>query len=130
MDTTFELYENSFLLWCASMEQPVVVDKYGSSLDIAPTLANLFGLPYDSRLYMGRDMLSDAPGLVVFQDRSFITDRLMYRAAGSKVTLLDESLEGEELESYLKKKVAEVNDKFSYSAKIIENDYYGYLFGE
>lgn len=129
MDTTFQLFENSFILWNSAMEGPVQVDKVCSSLDIAPTLSNLFGLPYDSRLYMGRDMLSDAPGLVVFQDRSFITDRLMYRSSGRKVTVLDAVLEGQELESYLQERINAVNDKFTYSARIIDNDYYGYLFG-
>ena len=33
-----------------SHREPVQVEKYCSSLDIMPTLANLFGLEYDSRL--------------------------------------------------------------------------------
>ena len=51
-------YRNSFMLWCGSMEEPVVIDDPCSSIDIIPTLSNLFGLEYDSRLFSGRDILS------------------------------------------------------------------------
>lgn len=33
---------------------------YCSGMDIAPTVANLLGLEYDSGLYMGKDILSTA----------------------------------------------------------------------
>ncbi|MBQ3256202.1 MAG: LTA synthase family protein [Oscillospiraceae bacterium] len=51
-------YRNSFMLWCGSMEEPIVIDDPCSSIDIIPTLSNLFGLEYDSRLFSGRDILS------------------------------------------------------------------------
>ena len=55
---TMPRYRNSFLLWCGSMEEPIVIDDPCSSIDILPTLSNLFGLEYDSRLFSGRDILS------------------------------------------------------------------------
>ena len=55
---TMARYKNSFLLWCGSMEEPIVIDDPCSSIDIIPTLSNLFGLEYDSRLFSGRDILS------------------------------------------------------------------------
>lgn len=57
-DKTMDRYRNSFLLWCGSMEEPIVIDDPCSSIDIIPTLSNLFGLEYDSRLFSGRDILS------------------------------------------------------------------------
>lgn len=126
LDGTFGLYENTFILWSADMKQPVTVDKYCSSLDIAPTLSNLFGLPYDSRLYMGTDILSTASPTVIFQDRSFINDKIMYNSDTMEVTLLtDESVS----EDYIRDCIQDVSDRFKYSAKIIENDYYRYLMG-
>jgi len=55
---TMARYKNSFLLWCGSMEEPVVINDPCSTIDIIPTLSNLFGLEYDSRLFSGRDILS------------------------------------------------------------------------
>ena len=67
VDPVFEIFQNTLILWSGDMEGAAVhVDKYCSSLDVMPTLSNLFGLEYDSRLLMGQDILSDAPGLVIF----------------------------------------------------------------
>lgn len=127
LDETFELYENGFILWNSEMEEPVTVEKYCSSLDIAATLSNLFDLPYDSRLYIGQDILSDAPGLVMFLDRSYITDDYMYDAnTGSITYLTDEEISEEEIEATSQ----EVSQLFRYASMIIEYDYYGYLFPE
>ena len=124
VEEAFELYESTLILWSPSMKEPVTVDKYCSSIDIAPTLANLFGLSYDSRLYMGKDILSDSEGLVMFQDKSFITDRVMYNAANGKVTYLTE----EPLpEDYIKTMKQIVKNRFKISKGIIDLDYYSYL---
>ena len=125
LESTFEMYKNDFILWSADMKEPVVVDKNCSSLDIAPTLSNLFGLEYDSRLYMGTDILSTASPVVCFQDRSFITDKIMYDANSQEVyKLTDEEI----TEEYIKDSIQSVNAEFKYSAMIIDQDYYRYLF--
>ncbi|MCI8514007.1 MAG: LTA synthase family protein [Lachnospiraceae bacterium] len=75
-------YENTLILWCGDMEEPVEVNTPCSSLDIVPTLSNLFGLPYDSRLLAGTDLLAPhsdptVPSfhmpLVIFPDGGFGT---------------------------------------------------------
>lgn len=124
VEENFELYKNYFVLWCAGMKETITVDKYCSSLDIAPTIANLFGLPYDSRLYMGSDILSGGEGLVIFDNKSFLTDRAAYNTVtgraepvnGSKVT-----------QEYLDEKMLEVKQKFAVSKAILDNDYFSYL---
>lgn len=124
VEENFELYESTFILWSPSMKEPVYVDKYCSALDIAPTIANLFGLEYDSRLYMGKDILSTNEGLVIFNNRSFITDRMMYNSRTKETTLLTE----EELpEDYLKTMIQIVRNRFTISKGIIDLDYYSYL---
>ncbi len=124
VEETFELYKSTLIIWSPSMEEPVEVDKYCTAIDIVPTLANLFGLEYDSRLYMGKDILSTSEGLVMFQDKSFITDRVMYNAANGEVTSLTE----EELpEDYIKIMKQVVRNRFKISKGIIDLDYYSYL---
>jgi phosphoglycerol transferase MdoB-like AlkP superfamily enzyme len=127
VELTFELFRNSFILWAGDMEEPVIVDKYCSSLDIAPTIANLFGLEFDSRLYIGRDILSDAPAFVVFKDYSFINDKIKYNMKTKQVTrLVDEEI----TDLYLEVCVSEVKNMFKYSRLIYRKDYYGYLFDQ
>ena len=125
LDGTFELYESVFLLWTPAMEQPVQVDTVCSSLDILPTLLNLFGFEYDSRLLMGTDVFSGTAPIVVFADKSFITDEIFYDAANGLVIQRTGKAPTQE---YLDACMQKVNDMFAYSARIIETDYYGYLF--
>lgn len=121
VEKNFELYKSTLILWKKGME-PVIIDKPCASLDIIPTLSNLFGLEYDSRLLMGTDILSDAPTLVIFSNRSWITDRAIYNSAANTVKFTDGTAEDKE---YIKKVNRIVADKFKYSTKILETDYYG-----
>lgn len=123
VEGNFELYKNAFILWKAGMD-PVIVEKTASSLDIAPTIANLFGLEYDSRLYMGNDILSDAPPLIIFANRSWITDRARYNSMTGKVTFFDED---DKDQDYVKSIHEIVKNKFKYSALILDNNYFGRL---
>lgn len=74
----FDVYKNTLILWSASMEEPVQVDKPCCQVDILPTVSNLLGLEYDSRMLSGRDILSDSEGLVIFTSRSWRSDRGFY----------------------------------------------------
>ena len=124
-----ELYHSSFILWSADMTESVHVEKPCSSLDILPTLANLFGMPYDSRLVMGRDILSDADPLVVFADHSFITDRGRYFAATDDfVPRNGESWEDMAPDAYAGEILSQLEDMFAYSADILIYDYYSIAF--
>lgn len=122
LDMRFDVYKSTLILWCGDMEEPVHVTKPCSSLDILPTLSNLFGLEYDSRLLMGRDILSDSPGLVVLSDRSYITDLGRYDSKADHFT----ANEGAEIpEGYVVDVLRQVNQMFSNSKLVLEQDYYG-----
>lgn len=124
LDSTFEWYKNTLIIWSASMEEPVTVDKYCSSLDILPTVSNLMGLSYDSRMLAGQDILSDSEGLVMFNDRSFITDRCSYNAGTGEVR----SIDGSQIDdAYVESKIAQVKNKFSMAESICDYDYYKYI---
>lgn len=127
VDPVFEIYENSLILWSADLEEPVHVDKYCSSLDVMPTLANLFGLEYDSRLMAGRDILSSAPGLVIFSNYSFLTDLGAYNSTTDLFEMWDGSKPDPD---YVAERVAEVQNRVAYSASILDNDYYRVVFGD
>lgn len=118
-----DYFESVCIIYCQGME-PVVVDKITCSLDIIPTLCNLFGIEYDSRLLMGYDMFSTASSLVIFDNYSWLSDAGYYDAKTRKFT----ANEGIEVDSsYVSTMNKVVSNKFKYSAKILERDYYGYL---
>lgn len=126
VDPDFEKYESTLILWNSEMKQPVQVDKYCSSLDVMPTLANLFDLEYDSRLLAGRDILSDAPGLVIFSNYSFLSERGGYRFLQEQFIPWGEGRPDDE--QYVAEILQEVRDRFRFSALILDKDYYRYLF--
>ncbi len=125
IEPNFEIYRNSFILWTPSMKETVVIDEPCSSMDILPTLSNLFGLEYDSRLLMGQDILSDAPPLVVLSNRSYITDLVKYNSStGEVIKLTDDPLP----ENYIENMTKIVKNKFTVSEKILSKNYYSYVF--
>lgn len=119
-----ELYRNMFLIWNSEMTAPVKVDKPCSSLDILPTVLNLFGMEYDSRLLSGTDIMSDADPLVIFKDYSFLTDKGYYNSSTGTFT----PHEGQQVENgYAEKMAEEVCRKFTYSGYILTHDYYSHI---
>lgn len=132
----FDLYRNGLIIWSSSMESPVKVTKPCSSIDILPTVSNLFGLEYDSRLMMGKDILSDSEGLVILNcltsgSWNWITDKGSYCTWTKKFTLNPEyagQYTDEQLDSYVEYINKVVNAKHVYSLKILDKDYYSYVF--
>ncbi len=67
---------NAAIIWSPCLEDmDLVVEAPTYSLDILPTISNLFGVEYDSRLLVGRDVLSDAEPVVLWFDSSWVTDK-------------------------------------------------------
>ncbi|MDD3048844.1 MAG: LTA synthase family protein [Bacilli bacterium] len=125
-DDKFTKYKMSFLLW-NSETKTKVINKLGSSMDVLPTLLNLFGVEYDSRLLMGRDLLSDSEPIVIFSNRSFITSKGKYDSLTNK--FYDNSgVEVSMDQTYLKEIKNIIYNRFYMSTKILEKDYYKKIF--
>lgn len=125
-DNTFEKHHTPLLIWSGSMKEPVKVEKVCSSLDVLPTVLNLFGVEYDSRLLIGNDILSNnKEQIVIFSDRSFITDKGRYSAVQDKFM----PNEGVEIpEGYVEQISEIIYQKFKMSTMILDNDYYRKIF--
>ncbi|MBQ8148173.1 MAG: sulfatase-like hydrolase/transferase [Lachnospiraceae bacterium] len=124
LEDNFEAYESNLIIWSGSMEEPIHVDKVCSSIDILPTVSNLLGLEYDSRLIIGQDILSDSDGLVMFANRSFITDDFSYNASTGEVISTNGETISEETLSQWK---SFVNNKFIAADGITNYNYYQYV---
>ena len=119
-----ELYKNGCIIYKSGMEGQRVTEL-SSHLDLLPTLSNLFGLDFDSRLYMGRDIFSDAMALVMFQNRSWITEFASYNADTKKYTYFTDAKIPQEYLDYIK---AEVSNRFTISTRILDKNYWAILF--
>lgn len=130
----FDLLRNAFIIWSASMEAPVVIDKPCSSLDIIPTVSNLFGLEYDSRLLIGTDLLSDEVPLVILNQDGDGSAWNWINVYGEYSTLTKTftPYEGftateEEIAAYVKQMNNIVSRKTKYSRMVLDEDYYRYV---
>ncbi|RGS43445.1 LTA synthase family protein [Coprococcus eutactus] len=127
-DDDFELHRNQFGIWSSSMKKPVVTDKLCASIDILPTVLNLLGADFDSRLLAGRNILSDSDELVIFADQSFITDKIKYDAATGETTYLVP--ESQVPDGYLNSMIAEVENRLYISDEVIDTDYFSFVYGK
>lgn len=123
-DEKFDIHKNNLIIWNSQIKTPIKIDKYASSLDILPTILNLLGVEYDSRLLMGTDILSNSEGLVIFNDRSWITKYGKYDAIKGKFT---EYINLEEKQKYIDEINEIVKNKFNASRLILETNYYKYI---
>lgn len=128
LDTTFEKYRNSFICYVPGLSENIVVDEYCSTADILPTLLNLFGVDYDSRLLAGTDVLSSGLHVAVLSDKSFLTKTFRYDAGTETVIPADENttVSGKLAEAYR----LYVDSRFQLSGNILNSDYYAHVFSK
>ena len=121
-DEIVEVNRSNFFLWSSSMEKPITIDKVGSQIDVLPTLLNLFGAEYDSRLIVGKDILSDYPGIAIFSNRSWVSDYGTYFSGGKFVLKDGKTLDNQE--EYIKEMNNRVANGFSISKMLMNSNYY------
>ena len=126
LDTTFEKYRNSFICYVPGLSENIVVDEYCSTADILPTLLNLFGVDYDSRLLAGTDVLSSGIHVAVLSDKSFLTKTFRYDAGTETVIPADESITVSD--GLVKTYRLYVDSRFQLSGNILNSDYYAHVF--
>lgn len=124
-----ELDRNMPILWSGCLENKYShfkkdIDAPTSSLDLLPTLLNLFGEDFDSRLLVGRDALSDAEAVVAYNDGALKTSKGAYIPHDMKF----HPNVGEEVDSQYVKLVREnAKNKVLYSDYVVTKDYFDYI---
>ncbi len=113
-----------FIIYNSEIEKKKFTN-YTSYVDILPTIANLFGLKYDSRLYLGSDALSnEAESLVIFIDGSWKNEKAFYNASTNEIHYYTK-------DTYSDKEILEINTKvrlkLEMSSLAIKNNYFSYL---
>ena len=124
----FSKYKSSLIFWVGGLDAPIVVEDYCCNVDILPTILNLWGLSYDSRMLAGTDVFSDGTHVSVLMDKSWLTDKVWFDAGSGKIRyLVDES---EVPEGYVENMNRLIATRFSISADILNSAYYNYVFGK
>lgn len=122
-DDVVEINHNALILWNPNIESKDIT-KVCMSIDVIPTIYNLFGIEYDSRLFVGTDIFSDSLGLAFFTNKSFVVKEGTYFAKNNKSTINGVDY------SYIKDISSIVNNRINMSKLIISTNYYDYLFNK
>ncbi len=123
--TIIERDHSALIIWSGAIEDMgLEVSAPTYSLDILPTVSNLFGLEYDSRLLVGRDVFSDTEPLVLWYNHTWKTELGYYDSSKSKFY----PNEGAVIpEGYVERIKTLVANKIYYSREVQSTDYFNRL---
>ena len=127
-EKNFERYRSTCIMWFAGKE-PIICDTPCCNVDILPTVLNLLGLKFDSRLLSGTDIFSDSPHAAMLYNKNFITDMVKYNAAdGSAKWLIDaSSLTNEQKQTYVDSVYSILKAKYAAALSINKLDFYRFV---
>ena len=123
-DYQIECNSSNLIIYNSAMSK-ISIDKPSGTMDVLPTIYNLFSIEYDSRMIMGKDILSDEEALVIFNNGSWISDYGKYYAneakfVASKELTIDET-------TYVNNINDKVNNRMMLTYYIMSNNYYDYI---
>ena len=124
-DSLIEANSNNLIIYNSKMKSEKI-DKVGMSIDVIPTVYNLFGIEYDSRLIVGKDILSTSEGIAIFKDKSWITNKGTYYASSGNFEAKVDDIS----DNYVDTINSIVSNRVAISRMIVENDYYKYIFNK
>ena len=122
----FSKYESKLIFWVGGLEEDILVDDYMCNVDILPTILNLWGFEYDSRLLAGRDIFAEGDHVAVLVDKSWMTDKVWFNANTGEVRYLVE--EADVPGNYIENMNRRIATQFSVSADILNEAYYNFVF--
>ena len=122
----FNKFKSTLIFWVGGLEENIVVEEYCCNVDVLPTILNLWGFRFDSRLLAGTDVFSDGTHVAVLKDYSFYTDKVWLNASSGEVRYLVD--EAEVPASYIEDMIKYIKTRTSISVDILNTNYYDFLF--
>ncbi len=128
VEPDFEKYKSTCIMYCEGMET-VEVDDPCCNVDILPTVLNLFGFEYDSRLLPGTDIFSENTPIAMLYNKSFVTDKVKYNAQTGKAEWLKAAskLTDADRQSHLDYCIATTKSRYTASLDIMNEDFYKFV---
>ena len=98
-------------------------------MDILPTVLNLLGIPYDSRLYSGTDIFSDSLHAAMLYNKNFITESVKYNAADGKAEWLIDTgdLDKDQMQAYVDSVYSILKARYAAALSINKVDFFRFV---
>lgn len=128
LEQNFEKYLSSCIMYCPGIDT-IKVDTPVCNVDILPTILNLWGMEYDSRLLPGTDIFSNNTHIAMIYNKSFVTEYVKYNSQNGEAEWLPaaEKLSEEDRKQHLEYCVAITKSRYTASLKIISEDFYRFV---
>lgn len=121
----FDRNRGSLIIYNSTLKNQKEVNKYAMNIDVLPTLLNMLGIQYDSRLLIGKDIMAkNSEGIAILPDRSWVTEKGSYDIDKSSFNNYTNRID----EKYITKINNDVNERYDISISMQYNDYYKYIF--
>ena len=120
---TYSIDHTPMIIYGASI-QPQTFSEICSTFDIVPTVANLMGIDFDPRFYMGNDYFApNKETMVIFANGDFLIEEGYYSNVEEKFyPFNDQQINDNQLNHY---QILSKN-KINVSSKILRNNYFYY----
>ena len=85
----FDRNRGSLIIYNSTLKEHKQINKYAMNIDVLPTISNMLGLNYDSRLMIGKDiMATNNEGIAILPDRSWATEMGSFNTDNGEFTIL------------------------------------------
>ncbi|MFV0479821.1 MAG: LTA synthase family protein [Anaerorhabdus sp.] len=108
------------IIWSNEIESEVI-EKRASTLDLLPTIANMFGLEYDERTVFGWDIMDESYNGFYFNNYGqIVTDDFMYDQSSGTIELFNDNYTVESAQEKVNSYIMRMN----VSRTIVETDFF------
>ena len=123
-----DIFKSTCIIYNSGIKEPIRVDTPCCNVDILPTIYNLFGIEYDSRLYAGTDIFGNGTHIAQLYNKSFVTDLVKYDYVSGEAVWFDiDGYDEEYLDRYLEKMISIVKNRYAMSINIEQSDFYEFV---
>lgn len=129
LEPRIERFKSTCFLWFLGEGEPIYCDNPCCNVDILPTVLNLLGIDFDSRLLAGTDVFSDSFHVAMLYNRCFITDRLIFVTRTGETRWLEgaDGMDEEERQEYLNLVQSLLEARYAASLAINNTDFYRFV---
>jgi len=117
---SIDLHNVPMMIYDFDQQLTRTFSNYMSSIDILPTIANLFNLEMNYQWVFGRDVFSENNHVIIFPDLSFVSQDFEFYALTESYRIFNDAYTGEQLNGLSSLFIT----KYRYNILILDNDYF------
>lgn len=129
VEQNFDKFKSTCIMWAGGIGT-VEVDVPCCNIDILPTVLNLFGFEYDSRLLPGTDVFSKNEHIAMLYNKTFVTDKVKYNAQKATAEWLPAAsgMNDAQKETYLTYCINLTKSRYTSSLQLMSEDFYKFVY--